>query len=236
MKVFDNIVIDSKDRISGTTTDYLIELQNPDVEPKMLEITSIIFPYVFDTVDTTNNAFKIGGTTYTISVGHYDTNTMIAALNAQITGVGTFSMGYNNKLVLTLLVAATFTPGIANNLLGFTQGPYLANTSFTADTYPNLTEDSDYLTLHSQLLSGYGDEAHLHSDKRSYVLCTIPLTEPFGGIITYQPQQRLLFKINSNRFNRVDFYLRDQGNNPINLGSSTFSINMTRYSDIPRGN
>jgi hypothetical protein len=232
MKVFDNIVIDSKNRSSGTTTDFLIDLQEPDLEPNLLEITSIVFPYVFDTVDSTNNSFKIGLTTYTVSTGHYDVNTLIAALNAQITGVGTFSMGYNNKLVLTLLVAATFTPGIANNLLGFTLGPYLANTVFNADQYPNLTEDSDYLTLHSKLLSGYGDEAHFHSDKRSYVLCTIPLTEPFGGIITYQPQQRLVFKISGNKFNRVDFYLRDQGNNAINLGNSTFSINITRYSSL----
>jgi len=230
LKVFDNIIIDSKDRDSGTTSDFLIRLPSPDRKPRLVEITSIIFPYVFDTVDSSNNQFKIGGVTYTIPVGHYDINSLIVQCNTTIGAVGTFSFTSYGRISLTLAAPAIFDAFTADRLLGYTSSPYIAATNFIAEDYPNLTEDSDYLTLSSRNLDKYGDEAHIHTDKRSFVLCTIPLTEAYGSIITWQPQQRLLFRINDNRLDEVDFYLRDQGNRAIDLGRSSFSINITRYS------
>lgn len=218
--------MDTKDRdttLYPSSTNCKLNLPRGNRKPDMFEIVSVTIPFVWKTTDSTNNKFLIGATTYTLAEGHYNINGLITSLNTLISGVGTFSYLNNNVLQLTLSIAATFTPSIASNLLGFNDVVYPSATTFVGSYVPNLVEDSDYLTFGSYALSKASIENHEHSDNRSGALFKIPVEQEFGSIFTFKPVQRLQIS-NKNGVESIDVFLKDQGNNFIDIGKSSFSF------------
>lgn len=230
MTALDQIVIDSKDRESSSASATDFSILMPDATEKIvsIEITKIILPYVFDTVDHTNSTFTLDGTPYTISSGQYNILDLIAALNLKTPGY-TWTFELHGRIKVAAASTFTFVPGISAILLGFTETTHSGATSYTGTYYPSLTEDSDYLTLHSKELYKNEKESQFHSDYRSNMIALIPILVPFGSIQIWEPQRPIIFNVENFRLTSLDFKLLDKGGNQININNGSFVINMVRY-------
>lgn len=234
IRYFDNIILDSKDReqFSKSSTNFTIKLPTSGSKIVAFEIISIIFPYVFNTVDATNNTFKIASTTYTLPIGHYSISTLVTKLNSLTSGVATWTFEPNYRLSVTFVDLYTFEPLLAGVMFGFTQTSYTAAMSRTAENIANISEDGDYLTLHSKVLSKCIREGKTHSDNRKDIVCMIPITVPYGNLEVYQPTRPLISNVLNMGINEIDFYILDKGGNEIDLSSSSIIIDMIRYTNL----
>ena len=85
------IFVDSRDRVSGTSTDFTIQLpENLSLEAGHRgRIDSLRVPLTVPTIDSTNNTImvQVGATVYTVTipVGNYDGPTLSAVIQGLLT-------------------------------------------------------------------------------------------------------------------------------------------------------
>ena len=114
------IFVDSRDRVSGTTTDFSIELRETLViegAGHKARIDQLRIPLTIPTIETADNdtiQVRVGATTYTITIpqAQYDgpgiASTIQSLLNA--TAPGSWTVTYiTNKIAMTISCANNFT-------------------------------------------------------------------------------------------------------------------------------
>jgi len=120
-----------------------------------MKLVNVCIPNVQYNVTSGNNTITVSGTTYTISPGSYSISTLLALLNATISGITvtysstTFRVTFSSSASFTL----TFSQGIAL-VLGFLPNTtYTANSSFviTAPSTVNLSPNDTYFLTISNL-------------------------------------------------------------------------------------
>ena len=112
------IFVDSRDRVSGTSTDFTIQLpENLSLESgHRARIDCLRVPLTVPTIDTTNNTIlvQLGATvcTVTIPVGNYDGPTLGAVIQSGLnsTAPGAWTISYvTNKIAMNWSCTNNFT-------------------------------------------------------------------------------------------------------------------------------
>jgi len=225
----DDITIDSKDREtnSTSTTNFRITVEQPSMPAKWLQLVKIVLPMTFDTIDSNNNTFDIGALgTITIPTGHYELGSLILELNSLTTGY-TWTWENNSRIKVVKDDLATFTldPGNATILLGFDpSSTYTGANNYTADFFPDMGENKDYLTLHSSVLRRHMEVSVKHTDDRTNMITFIKNDVPHGSVMTWEPEKKIFFNLNSSHINLMDFYILDKAGNYIDIGNQTVAI------------
>ena len=112
------IFVDSRDRVSGTSTDFTIQLpENLSLEAGHRgRIDSLRVPLTVPTIDSTNNTIivLVGATQYTVTipVGNYDGPTLASTIQGLLnaTAPGAWTISYvTNKIAMNWSCANNFT-------------------------------------------------------------------------------------------------------------------------------
>jgi hypothetical protein len=148
------LYIDSKNRTTGTSSNFIINLQTPLTNLNEVLLMGVSIPISASNVSSTNNLFNFStsSTAYvaTVASGIYDVNSIINAvvnaINATTYG-GTVSMTYNPAsyvytITSTIPISLTFGTNTTNsiaNLLGFSPINTTLGTVQTATNISNLS-------------------------------------------------------------------------------------------------
>ena len=137
----ESILISSKNRISGTTSDCVIKSNN--LLQGTYKVSNIILTNTIYLVDGfRNNSFKINGTTFYINAGSYDITGLVTTIqNALNTSFGTnaYNIGINSTTGKVSLLNASntnFTIEFYNGLnivLGYQYNNYTGATNYTGE-------------------------------------------------------------------------------------------------------
>lgn len=233
LNIVDQVILDSKDRESTSTNSCNFTIKFPRVSGpvKWLQLVKIIIPVTYDTVNSTNNTFTIGGVLKTIPTGHYSYSALVSELNALCSG---YTWSWENesryKVVEDLSANFTLIPGLATELLGFTSGStYTGASSYQSENFPDFTQGFDYLTLHSSELSRRSIDHVYHSDLRSNLLAIIPSNVAHSEVISWEPHFNKYYKMTDSHLNFVDFQLRNKAGNSVTLGNQSICLVFNRY-------
>ena len=109
-----HIFVDSRDRISGTTTDFTIQLpETLTIESgRRMRIDSLRIPLTCPTIETGDNDTIKATYTVTIPQANYDGPTLAGVLQAQLnaTAPGSWSVSYaTNNIAMSISCANNFT-------------------------------------------------------------------------------------------------------------------------------
>lgn len=176
----ESILISSKNRISGTTSDCIIKSNN--LLQGTYRVSNIIITNTIYLVDGfRNNSFKINGTTFYINTGSYDINSLVTTIqNALNTSFGTnaYNIGVNTvtgKVSLLNASNTNFTIEFYNGLnivLGYQYTNYTGGTSYTGE------EIIDVLHLSLGIKINESDSTNIYNFADSGIQGTLYF--PFG--------------------------------------------------------
>jgi hypothetical protein len=235
VRLLDQIVIDSKDRDtsqSNSTADFVVRMESSNGDIDILQLTQVNIPLTYDTVSAANgnNDFTIAGGPITIPEGYYTISDLINELNSLTAGY-TWTFENNHRVKVTAAGAFAFVPGNASILLGFDpSGTYTGATSYEADWPPDLIENFDYLTLHSDVLTRRTVDHFYHSDNRGALMAKIPLVKTsYGEILSWEPESELYYQFEHSRPRYADFYLKNKNGDKVDLNNHTFSLVFDRF-------
>jgi hypothetical protein len=228
MSHIDTIIIDSKDRINGTTSNFTIKIPHSFKEPTQFLIKEITVPLVFDNVITGYNQIEVAGTTYTISRGLYTVDTLVAEMTTNITGYTfTITNGCRIKVKQTAAGNFTFKPLLLNTTLGFTAASYTGANEYISEELYNLIP-TRYFTLHSDFISRNNKLKYSHTDGRSSLVMFIPITANLGEVYVYEPYIPVEVVLDGSNNDIIDLCLRDEYGDIVDLQGEDFIINIRR--------
>lgn len=226
MDTVDTIILDSKDRetSSTSTTDFEIKLPFANKQVRLFKIRKISFPLVQDNVTDSNNTFEIDDAATSIATGQYDINGLITWLTANVAGY-TFTFESNRRVKVTNDLAATFKwePLEASTILGFANATFTGATSYTGTVLPNLLP-SKYYTLHSRFITKRQRHHTHHSDNRSDLVMLIDKEQDMGSLLVFRPDDPVIKVVNNTNNDIIDFQVRDDSKNVIDIDNGTVVI------------
>lgn len=236
-QLIDSVIIDGDDADEiTTTTNFKIKLPITGKNIGHYYIKSVMIPLTMDNVTATgsgaNNVFQINDVNQTITVGQYNVNSLIAEMNTLFTSY-TFTYTNNGRIKIKYkaddITTFKFEPvtDACAWLLGFTNTAYTGANSYTGE-YPPVLSPTYYFTLHSTYIANKGRYHIYHSDKRNDQIMYIPITNDIGSTMIFMPDNPEIVTVDLNNFDLIDFQLRDEFNQVVNLGRSSFIIKLER--------
>lgn len=236
-------------RLNGT---YLSDVVFPfrgilkeedDIISSNICVMNAQFPASFYTINETNYTFRMkltsAGSWITISLpfGNYNANTLITAIKAQITAIGTTVTivlnSVNGKLDFSAPVSIdvgmiTLTPLGATNfcytILGFLASSTTSGT-FIEAPYPLNLLGVNRLAIRSQKLtiSSYNSI----TSNLGITLATIPVDVPQFSLINYTNQTDLnKAALQIKYIDLIDISIVDENNNPINFNNVDWTMTL----------
>lgn len=221
----------------------LIKEEN-DIEKLEIQLLNAQIPVSFYTVNYTNNLFKIKVgtgdiTTYTITTGNYNANSLINEINTQLSHAN-FNIIFN-KITGKLLFSHNQTFIIYNNfsnsigtILGFESGSIntsILNTNYTiTPLYPLNLLGIKRLTILSQELPTFNYSSSYNGS--CCLLAVIPVDAVLWGMINYHNITNTKHILKNKNIDKIDLQILDENNNFINFNNCdwtiTFSLDITR--------
>jgi hypothetical protein len=230
--VLDSIIIDSKDRVSGTPSNFTIIIPNTYKNAKRYIIKQFTIPLVYDNITNLgggNDTIELAGATKTITDGQYDIVKLMAQMAVNCAGYNfTFTNNRRVKIDNGGGAAFTFKPLTMDTTLGFTSASYLGANEYTSEQLPNLIP-TRYFTLHSEFFARSNKLKYVHTDNRQNLIMYIPISAPIGDIYMYEPQDPVYIELDSTNCHLVDFQLRDEYGDIIDLQGEDFIMSISRY-------
>ena len=218
------LFIDSRDRISGTTTNFSIQLPTTLViegNTRKCRIDSLRIPMVFPTIVTgTNDTLKVltGATTYTIVIpqGNYDGTSLATTLQALMFAAipGSWTVIYDTTNIAMSI-------GCTNNFT-ITGGTYAAQLM----VHPYQQTPNTYSFTFVSVLGL--DIAYLSSGRFANVdtvgpngahdtlMCAV-ITAPLGGVIDVSMPYDVWIDVPAMTAQQLDFQLRDRSYNVLSI-------------------
>lgn len=228
------LYLDSSKRVSGTTSNYLIQLVSPVDRVNAVEVIGAEIPYTFYALNNSNNVlvFTDGKImyNYTMPAGNYSVQTFSDALtagmdaafraNAQAAGFTTsfsstsyqYTLMHHSVPFQLLLAGSTIAPVLgllANSTLGL---------SFTMQRVINLS-GPNYLFIWSTALAKPKRIRPYVNGTQSNVLYKVPITVNPGDIIinTSYMTDNLLRYGTEQSIQNIDIQLTDPNGIPVDL-------------------
>ena len=241
-----NVVINSNTRLnpgSSTSSNFTYSLNRNITRVTDIVIKSVQIPFTYYTVNSLNNVLKFNSNAISITItpGNYTTSSLAVELKTLIdTAFGdattvitfsstTFKLNITRGVAFNVDAAATVPTSTFAKLIGFTVSS-ATSTSVTGDSVINLS-GPNYLVLESQFLTkatqhktAYASNIYANS------LMIIPIFVGFGDFISVGEQPsipvRLNYKFNVLSTDILDFKIKDDLGNVINLNGGEFSMQL----------
>ena len=218
------IFVDSRDRVSGTSTDFVIQLpQTLPIETKAKgRIDNLRVPITIPTVRTGVNdtlSVNVGGLNYTaiLAQSNYSGPGLAAAVQLALsrTTPGTWQVTYDaNNVAMTMTCSINYqiTGGTFGDQL-FSHGTYtqVAN-SYTFNYVP--VQGLDMLYLSSSRFSTLDTVGP--SGAHDTLMCAV-VTTPFGSVLDASMPTGVNFEVPMMTTQQLDFQLRDRHYNVISI-------------------
>ena len=212
------IFVDSRDRISGTSSDFTIQLPSTLVleGTQQARIDDLRIPQTFPTISSTNNTIQVlmGSTTYTVTIptAQYDGNGLASAIQSALQAAipGSWSSVYNANLISMSISCSnpyTFTGGSYMNVL--LQRPYTSTINSYNFSYVPVT-GADVLYLCS---SNFTNLDTVGPNGSHDTLCSVPITCGFGSVQSYNMSNEVWFDCPALTTQQLSFQLRDRSYN-----------------------
>tara|TARA_R110002096_G_scaffold75982_1_gene179478 strand:+ start:85 stop:822 length:738 start_codon:yes stop_codon:yes gene_type:complete len=234
--------ISSKDRSEESPSKYQIVYRTNDTDLhqiKKVALKSAIIPNNQYNINANNNLFNfpntLGGPLYTVPVGQYTTTTLIADLNAQITGLTITQSTLTQKLTFTMaggtfdIISDPVLNPIAYVLGLETDASTVA--LYTSDSFPDLSGLQN-IYIASQTLSNHTSMITSNKLKQN-VFCNVGISVPFGGtMILEEDDSTLDFSVfhSHKNISSIDITLLDERNNVLDLNGADWQLIFRVYS------
>lgn len=240
------LIIDSKDRSSGSVTDFNYTFNRIQIlKPRQFRINKINIPYTFYAIEQQNFTITYNAVPYVINIpaGNYSAPSLAQVVqtlcNASIPAPGiTITYDINtNKMQFTATLGNTFafdfsaySGARANYNLGIGLGMVLVDdvsqvvapaTQFQSIYQCNLSATKN-IYLKSQQLRLYN--VSFFQAIPDNVIQSVPITVNSFGYIVWENFYPVIFNNDEQTISNIDFQLVDDYNNIINLNQYSFSI------------
>ena len=209
------IFVDSRDRVSGTSTDFAIQLpETLTLEPgHRARVDQLRIPLVVPTIDATNNTIQVllGATTYTITIppSNYDGPTLAAVIQGLLsaTAPGAWSVVYYpNSIAMSISCSNDFTITGGTYAADLKAHPYTSTANSYSFTYVNMLgidvmylSSSQFSTLDTVGPNGAHD-----------TLMMAVVTSSYGSILVVDMPYSSWFEVPAMTTQHLDFQLRDR--------------------------
>lgn len=239
MSSIKNLLVNSKYRNTGTTSNFSYQLLVAIINPKKVALENI---QIFNTAYTINNNNNKLYWTDSASVTHISTLTngnysatslcehVETILNADNTGANTYTVTFSiitGKITITNSASnfsLTFYTNTLNScayVLGFNDENKTSALTYTGDNVVNL--NTKYYTVHTDLLNT--NNTH-QSDQINSIIAIVPNNVNFGDCICYSPNLAKSFELNQTEISSIQFYIKDDRKNIIDLNGVDWSMNL----------
>ena len=212
------IFVDSRDRVSGTTTAFSIQLPETLViegSGHKARIDQLRIPLSSPTIETGDNdtiLVRVGATNYTITIpqAQYDGPTLAATiqglLNATVPGAWTVAY-VTNRIAMTMSCSNNFTIVGGTYAAQLMFHPYTSTANSYAFTYVSvLGVDMFYLSS-----SKFSTLDTIGPNNAHDTLMCAPVTSAFGSILVADMPYNTWFNVPANlTTQQLDFQLRDR--------------------------
>lgn len=238
-------IVDSDQRISGTTTNFTYNLNLPLNDFNRISLKSISIPRSYYDFSSGSNTFQLKEKTTTVTItvtpGYYTKNSLITVLSTLLTTASpngwTYTVTYPgytsanpNTLTFGVTGNTTFQPSLIFTTYCYLQLGFNPNTTnaFTSSslTSPNMIS----ITYINQLLL----KSSACTSSFNSVLSELFIVGQYsaGSYIYYEPVD---IDVNSREFinnnnNVFDFQLTDKNGVPVNLNGLGFIFSLICYS------
>lgn len=224
--------VNTKDRISGNSTDCKILLLLPVSVPKKIELLSVTIPNTIYNVTSTNNMVYWTDTvshSTQLPTGSYSISTLISTIQTQMNAAynNNYALSYSSttfKVTITGTTAFTLDFMQSNNcgtLLGFNQLLYPANTTFTSDNAISMSPNTELFLVIPEL------DAINKTIKNKQFTFHIPFNAGVGDVIQLDQNQlnnqQILYNYPRQLY-QLSVYLNDVNNNSVSLNGNDFSF------------
>ena len=191
------ISVDSRDRVSGTQSDFTIELPSTLVleGTHQARIDDLRLPMTIPTISSINNTIQVlmGTSNYTVTIptSQYDGPGLASAIQGVLTAIpGGWTASYNSNLISMSISCTnpfTFTGGTFMDQL--LQRPYTqTSNSYNFSYVPVAGADVLYLCspnfTHLDTVGPNGQHD---------TLCSIPITCQYGSVMSYSMSSVVFF-------------------------------------------
>lgn len=223
-----NIYLNSKEAVISTSdSNKIFTLSNPifafSHTKILIGLTSFTCPNSIYNIDSANNTIVIDSTTYTLTVGNYDSDTIVTAINALIPQTLVFNDSDNT---FTISNGSSFTISSDSTILkvlGFTDDIPFTGTSLTGSHICDLAGTTN-LNIKLSNLSMDNLDSTGNFDN---TIASVNNTVNYGDYIFHNPSEVLYHAIHDKYIKFLKVELLDQDQNSINLNGSTFQMVLT---------
>ncbi len=217
------VIINSKDRISGTATDFRYELSKNKIGVKSFRINKISLPYSW--YNQVQQIFTINLINYVLPAGSYTVYSLINKIHSLVQGdFPSFTITYDsdtNKVTIANNILTTIDfQGRLGQQLGFTTeiGPAFESTS---ENTVNLSLTSN-IYIYSQTLSTY--MTSYFQKKQDNIIQNIPVSVNSFNYVVWQNQMETMFALDSQNLFNFDIKVIDDFGEVINLNGQNIII------------
>ena len=217
------IFVDSRDRISGTTTDFAIQLpETLSVGPgRRARIDSLRIPLVIPTIRAgANDTFlvRLGAQTYTVAIpqGNYDGSALAAELQSLLaaTAPGGWTVTYDmSNVAMTVACTNPFTVTGGTYAAQLLSHPYTQTANSYSFTYVSML-GIDVMYLSSSRFSTLDTVGP--QGAHDTLMCAV-VTEPFGAVLQVDMPWNNFFSVPMMTTQQLDFQLRDRSYNVLSI-------------------
>lgn len=201
------IRINSEDRFSGTSYNFDVHVSRELENTKgRLLVKKIVIPRTWYEIDNTNNRIdfieNVGiEANATITIGHYNANTLATEIGTQMTAVSpnarTYTCTYNSttrkfSIVVSagttslLFLTGAYTSTSARKVMGFTKSDTSSSLTNTSDQIIDINSNRYNIDVISNI--NIDEKYNATTGSNIYnVITTIPVDIAFGEIIVYEP-------------------------------------------------
>ena len=226
------LLLNSKDRSSGTATDLVFHLNENDLhESHSVMLKDIVIPNTIYNIRTTNNTldYDINGVAKSVNipVGNYSLSDLVTALNTAQTDLVFSSNSMLKKLMVSsATVSFIKVSSTIKKVIGVTTQNVPA-VSYTLDSFYNLNP-TNYIHVISNLAE---PDALVASNNKKYaVIASIPVLYGFGYILnqTEDRDTQDISKHNSHlNLSTINIRLVDDDFQTIDLNGSNWNISLS---------
>lgn len=240
------LVLSSRDRISGTKDNFVVQVNNIAHIEKM-SIRKIIVPLTWYQINQYNNQLEFNDGTQrsiTITPGVYSISSLATEIQTQMNASPsalTFTVTFNDTTKKYTIAETSGPTAFALNLnisnsiyeiIGFPLTNQTGATSYTGTGSPNLNQNNDVVNIYSSAINRFDRRVH-SSDHKGQTVREYNSQTIWGGTIDLESFQNIVLDYNPNSgLTNIDIRITDTNDNPIDFTSGEVYIYLLCYTKV----
>lgn len=235
-----NLLVNSKYRNSGTPSNFSYQLLVAISNPKKVALENIqIYNTAYTINDYNNKLYWIDSTSVarvsTLTNGNYTATSLADHIQTVLNAVSpTFTVSFSTtsgKITISStgnfsLTFGTNTVNSCASTIGFNDSNKTGQPTYTGENVVNL--NSKYYTVHADILNT--NNTH-QSDQINSIIAIVPNNVNFGDCICYSPNLAKSFELKQTEISSLNFYVKDDKKNTVDLNGVDWSMNLVIESD-----